>query len=345
MLTFTLINKSVEEIILTTSRNKIIVLRINIKSNFAAPAVIRPKLEDWIDTKGNIYLSDCNVSPTHIYLRENTSVQVNITIIPPQEITPSNIYFSSIIFSDYENCSINIKLEILKQSKFNDQIYEKRIEVTLPPENKHERSTVLGSNQFYYSQISDIVSMLNGLDVIPSKWLVSELILNMCESGFDISRKSKSQKLIKKLKQTKFFKNGTLLFSGAYIIDWVKNNLRYFSGLHSFIDSSSSKKALINIGENIILNLIDIDIERNKNIITEQRIRNDKNFEELFALLGNEAEEWFLYYILGLMHSSQKMNAIIRQICETVPNNKPLSRKTVTNKYKNVLKEKNSLIK
>jgi hypothetical protein len=180
---------------------------------------------------------------------------------------------------------------------------------------------------------------------VPGKWLAAELILMLCVKGIQVTKQDENIELIKKLQSTKFFKNGVLIVSGSQIIHWIRVNNSISSGLQAIVGNKNN--GIINTWENLLLNLIENDIEKNKGLSGNQseiEIQHE-DFGAVLEEIGNEPEKLFLYFLLGLMEVSPSINDVIRQVCAKVQESKIIKEREKKTNSKKVLNERGSLFR
>ena len=190
--------------------------------------------------------------------------------------------------------------------------------------------------------ISRILGSFTGLEIIPCKWLVAELILAVCAKGMSACKKEKNKMLITDLQRTQFFKNGVLVVAGSQLIYWIRINLSLSSSLQ-LATGSAQTLGMLQKWEEWFLNLIDKNIEAPDYELANVLFPQEDNQEAVLEKIGSEPENWFLFLVLGLIEISPRLNSIINQIVDKVPKQpvKKPARKGLT--QKKVLKEKGSL--
>ena len=338
MIKFIPIEQPAKEIVLSVSTQSIILLRISIKSKFVAPAVIQPKVEDWIDEKGVLYPIHCKVQPQYLYLASGSTSSMNFSITVPAISTKKISFYTTILFSGFQNCSVRVKIAIDRVSN-SPEIIEKIIQLDLPLFKSNSNKSIYPNNS---EQVSRILSSLSGIEIIPAKWLILELIFILCEKGIHVADQKKTKTVITKLCTTKFFKNGVLIVSGSQIVHWITTNAGIHKGIRNVIGNQSNQTMILETWERWLLNLVENDIE-DIAFENEVQLHNNKNFDEIISFIGNEPERWFLFFLLGLMEVSPRINDIIHQLCKKNLKKKVKGTPTKPKTTSNVLNELGSI--
>ena len=163
-----------------------------------------------------------------------------------------------------------------------------------------------------------LVAGLAGLDMIPARWLVAELLAVVCEAGEAHSRTSEGQSLLDRLGRTRFFKNGVVAFASAQAPRWILSGLSASSGLHAALGGQIGQGQLLYIWERWLLSLADADIESNDATAAQVRVP-DSTLQGYAAELGTNADRWFAMLVLGLARLSPRVAAALEVIAARAP--------------------------
>src|SRR5688572_13940299 len=116
------------------------------------------------------------------------------------------------------------------------------------------------------------------------------------------------------------------------------------SGLNAILSSKTKEPRILYTWEEWLFKMINTDLESPDYKEIDVKFHQEHSFETIIQRLGTSAENWFSLFILGLTTISPRMEAIIQQICDKVPQPKNNSeKKPRVKKTKQVLKEKGSL--
>jgi hypothetical protein len=331
-----------KELSFTVYPASLVVFRITVKSKLIAPAVIQPKMEDWVMENGKILKVSHNISPLYYYLAPNTEMRLTITFTIPADVKPGNKLFGSLRFPGAEQEAVKIYLIAGKAKNVAEQVQEFDFTIQLPLRKYEDDGKGASFSESKHS--IKILAGMAGLELLPAKWLVSELILLTCEKGLMYSHTHEGKALLEKLSKTKFYKNGVLIFRVTQLPHWTLMGATLSSGINAVLGNKTKESRLLNNWEEWLLNLVDNDIESPDYKMIDINFPRQHSFESITAELGAEAERWFSLFLLGLTQFSPRLNAVVQQVCAKVPNAKKKN-STVKKKRKTkpVLNEKGSL--
>jgi len=340
MIRFTPIDDTINEISFSLPLKSMLVLRVLLKSNFLAPAVIQPTLNNWIANDGSIYPAQYKILPSHVYMSPGAEISITISVQIPEDVEEGSVIHSMIQFSGFKNSSVRIKLNV-NGNNVQDHISEHALELTIPMSHANERQH--DDHVFFRSeQTAKIIGSLTGLEILPAKWLVAELVLAVCERGLHAAEQKETQVFIEKLRRTQFFKNGVLVTASSQFVHWIMISLSISSGLQAVSGSKLKTSRMLYSWEDWLFNLVDKDIEIPGHADNLQ-YKSEYTNEVIIEKLGMEPERWFLFLLLGLMQVSPRINSVIKQVADKVPDAQPQTEKKTNNRVKKVLKEKGSL--
>ena len=321
-------------------QTSMLVLRITLKSGFVAPAIIQPRLNDWVTSKGEIIKANYNILPVYVFLPAAGSVSISVTIHIPPDLKENEIIRAALQFSSFKNCDIRLQVMIDNSVKAADLFMEHLVELKIPHSTGMNNETA--KNELHNAEaVAKTIAGLSGLEIIPAKWLMAELLFALCEKGMNEATRTENKKIIHSLQQTKFFKNGVLVVSGSQLIHWVMMNMGISAGMRAV--SGHEANSVLEQWKNILLSLSASDIELPVNGVAVHSFFQPYNYEAVSEKMGMEPDKWFLYLLLGLMSISPGLQSILQQISETAPGPKPEAKKKNKRTIKKVIHEKGSL--
>ncbi|MCL1470876.1 hypothetical protein [Argonema antarcticum] len=205
----------------------ILVVNLLLYSQIGEALLFRPTLDDWIVDNGNIISVSSSISPPYLYLDRESKLSQKIKLSIPFLLQPGEIIKSWLRFPGIQEEGIAIELEILlpEPEKDKSQVVEVSLPVTLPftsPEGNRLSNAVDRTTDATF----DLLSGLMDLDKIPSRWLVAEILVILCQKGEEYGQTEPGQQLLNQLKLTRFFKNGVIAFRAAQIPNWIADNLK-----------------------------------------------------------------------------------------------------------------------
>lgn len=331
-----------KELIIEMPLNSLLVLRINLTSKFLAPAIIQPKIDDWVTFDGNILEARYIALPSYSYVSTGELLSITITLKLPPELKTGEKIQSAIRFSGFKDCDYKIMIQISESVTVDNEIVEHKLDIIIPFD-KEKQTNGIESSLFQSEYISKILGSFTSLEIIPCKWLVAELIVAICTKGMSAHGNEKNKILIEDLQRTQFYKNGVLVVAGSQLIYWVKINLALSSSLQLASGGSVQPLGILQKWEELLLNLIDNDIEAPDYVSVDILFPEGDSPDILLEKIGTEPEKWFLFLVLGLLEISPRISSIIAQIAAKAPRQavKKVAAKRLPSKK--VLKEKGSL--
>ncbi|MBD0363173.1 MAG: hypothetical protein ICV55_10445 [Coleofasciculus sp. C3-bin4] len=273
--------------------------------------MFRPTLDDWIVDDGEILSLSNRIDPPYLYLVQENKVKQTITLSIPSLLQPGQILKSWLRFPGIQEEAIFIQVEILSPEPEKDkhQVVEVPLPVTLP-------LTSQGVNSFSNTldqTTAGIFGLLSGLidlDKIPSRWLVAELLVILCQRGEEYAQTEPGNQLLNQLKTTRFFQNGVIAFASAQIPNWIADSLK---GATIILGGQS----LLYLWEQWLLSLVPADIEADQK---KAEISVPPFLAETFvSKLGGSADRWFAGIVLGLTLISPRIAAVAGAIATQSP--------------------------
>lgn len=342
MIYFSKIEDNGQHLRFTLNKGGMLVLRIALKSNFVAPAVLQPRLEDWVTEEGAILTAAYKASPAYLYVSPNSISHFTLTVPMPADAEPAQNLSGTLHFSSIQHCAVKIQVLIADPQDTPGAIEEHLVNITIPDNNTtapdHSINTINRTEQ-----TAKLLSMLASLEVLPSKWLVAELALSVCERGLQAMEQEEYRVLAEQLTKTRFFKNAVLVFSAAQFVHWVLLGLSISAGLQAVTARKKKSARMIHNWEEWLMNLADHDVESTAQSSSGLQFPQDQHYEAVINRIGMEPDKWLLYLLLGLMQISPRQKAIVEQLCRQIPENKKRKPGATKKKVKNVLNEKGSL--
>jgi hypothetical protein len=325
----------------TIAPGSLVGFRITVHNNHSYPIVLQPKLDDWIRNNGSIIKSNANILPQYQYLPPNSNLRITITFSLPSGLNAGDKLFGSLGFPGVESDRVKINLTVASSATIDQQIREFDFAVQLPltPINEPHQN-----GAFQQSKATlKLLSGMAGLEVLPAKWLVSELVITICEKGAALSATIKGKELLSRLTRTSFYKNGVLVFRASQVPHWILMGISISSSLNAIISSKTKEPRILHTWEEWLFKMINTDLESSDYKEIDVKFHQEHSFETIIQKLGTSPENWFSFFILGLTTISPRMEAIVQQICEKVPETKASVQKQTPKKTKKVLQEKGSL--
>jgi hypothetical protein len=336
MLRFSIVDTAEELMEFDMPKKSILVLRINLKSRFIAPAVIQPRLEPWVTKDGKMYASKANIIPKYVFLAPLSTLALSVSVHVP-DATEGEILSSMLRFSGFKDCDMKVRVKIVENE---NHFKEHSVDLSIPKLDNPESQSA--SEDFLNSiTLTKFIASLGGLEIIPAKWLVAELLVAICARGLRFSNTAKYKKILPHLQRTRFFKNTVLLISGSQIIHWVNMNLSISDGLQAAAGNEKDG-TILKVWENLLFSLGGKDIESESPPSEGLLSASKSDHKTILNRLGTEPDIWALYILIGLMTVSEQVECIIIQISK--PPGKPVKRQQPKNKkVKKVLQEKGTL--
>jgi len=180
------------------------------------------------------------------------------------------------------------------------------------------------------------------MEVIPSKWIFSELVLGCCNTGHKHVTTDEGSMTLKKLARTRFYKNGILIFQGTQFMQWIKLSHAVSSGISSFTGGEKGDGLILQNWEEWLFNIIDQDIESPEFEYEKITFPDPTNYTKILEIMETDADKWFSYFIIGLMKISPRIENVLHQMINRVELEAPVKAKKLK-KPGNVLKEKGTL--
>ncbi|GAB1544661.1 hypothetical protein NUACC21_73370 [Scytonema sp. NUACC21] len=284
-----------------------LVLQLSIHSQIAENWFFRPAIDDWVVDNGQILTMESHIDPPFVQLTCGNKFTQTVTIPIPSVLKPGQLLKSWLRFPALAEVSIPIEAEILspEQEKDKYQVVEVSLSVTLPfylEKNflpKALEPTTFGA--------FDLMSGLMDLDKIPSRWLVAELLVILCQRGNEYAQTEAGKELLNQLKSTPLFQNGVSAFASAQIPNWIASSLKSMKTI-------LGDKSLLSVWEQWLLSLVGSDLEVAQKVGTT--FVSAVSPEAIASKIG-DADRWFAGIVLGLAHSLPRIATTLSAIAST----------------------------
>ncbi|MCL1468166.1 hypothetical protein [Argonema galeatum] len=277
----------------------ILVVNLLLYSQIGEALLFRPTLDDWIVENGDIISVSNSISPPYLYLDRESKLSQKITLSIPFLLQPGKIIKSWLRFPGIQEEGIAIALEILLPEPEKNQ--SKFVEVSLPvtlPFTSLEGNRLSNAVDRTTDATFDLLSGLMDLDKIPSRWLVAELLVILCQKGEEYGQTEPGKQLLNQLKPTRFFKNGVIAFSTAQVPNWIADSLKSENTI-------LSGYSLLYLWEQWLLKLdpFNVEAEPKKGEMSVPLL-----LAKSFILkLGGSADRWLAGILLGLAQISPQI--------------------------------------
>lgn len=323
--------------------NSLLILRVNLTSTIIAPAVIQPNLDNWVHNGGTIYIADYKLEPAYSFLQTGGETKITFSIKLPKGLKKGNRLYGSLNIPSAQTFQFPLEIEIVTRVPRTKKAYNHTADITIPIKNDLDNEAP--SNNILVSKSTiKLLAGLASLEVIPSKWIVSELIITCCNLGYKHAITKEGSDVLAKLSRTRFFKNGVLIFQGTQFVQWIKLALSISSGINAFTDGKPKEGMMLERWEQWLFNLVDQDIESPDFKYKEVEFPTPNEFKTVLNVMANDTEKWFSYFILGLGKLSPRIDSVLEQLIEKIEMPEPKIKKQKP-KSKKVLKEKGSILR
>lgn len=289
-----------------------LVIRLIVSSRMVAPAVIRPFLEPWVMPSGEPVSAEGRLAPAYVYLAPSQEARITLSARVPAGLESGSLLRGGLSFPGADNTSLPLLVEVTAEPAADHYI-----NVTLPL-SPYDPSSDGHLDPAGTRAISTLLAGLAGMEVIPARWIVAELLLTLAERGVEAAETERGAELLARLARLRFYKNGVLAFRGAHLPNWIMIGVTVSSGLHSALGGKGVHGRLLYTWEKWLFDLIDIDLE-NFSDDSPQVLLPAPELDRSLARIGNEAEQWFGYLLLGLMEVSPRIRSVLEALAVQAP--------------------------
>ena len=313
--------------LLPASPGELKVIRLLVLNKLILPAVINPTMDDWVSNTGRIFKIEYTVYPLYSLIQGRNKGRITVTINIPARCSPGDILQTALRIPGLEEHRVPLVVSVKEKSASPKQVLETDLTIVIPKgeakQSLKEKDAVL--------EMESSLKLLNSmaaLEIVPAKWIVSELIIGVCKRGKQEATTAAGAEWLRKLSLTRFYKNGCVAFRSVQLQEWVVMALC---------------PGMINTWEKWLVDLIDTDIES----FDPKAVNSPVYFEENASFLhemGTDTEKWFGNFILGLAQISPRFSVIMDHVVDGVKEH-PKRQEPPSKKTKNVIKEKGSLQK
>ena len=143
-----------------------------------------------------------------------------------------------------------------------------------------------------------IVALL-GLDKLPARWLVVELLLLLCIQGDKYAQTKAGSELLAYLKNTDFFHNGVLAFDAAKVPRWLTLTQQAASAYHASVGTKIGESGLLPMLQQWLLGEI-----------------KSETANAFVASMGMDSDRNFSCVVLGLAVVSPRMGGLLDAIAK-----------------------------
>jgi hypothetical protein len=296
---------------------QVIALRLRARNRMMAAGLLRPAVDDWVANDGQIFSAGARAEPAYLYLLQGAEARQTLTLRVPAAAVPGSVLRALLRFPGLGDEGVPIEVLVIPPAGTSAQApIECPLDVALPLGDTAGASIDEGfgaAAQVSYS----LVAGLAGLELIPARWLVAELLTAVCARGEERLATPEAQELLSRIGRTRFFKNGVIAFTSAQAPRWILSGLSASSGLHAALGGQSGQGQLVYIWERWLLSLADGDIESGES--TPAVRVPDSTLNAYAAQLGGAADRWFGNLIIGLADLSPRIATALEAIAERSP--------------------------
>lgn len=265
----------------------ILVLHLSIHSQMTQSWLFRAAIDDWLTDNGQIMTIPNLIDPPFTQLLPDSNLTQTVTFFIPSNLRPGQVLTSWLRFPALAEESVAIEAEILASTQYKEQpqVEEAFLSVTLPLSSQQNiLSTALDRTT---SASFGLISGLMDLDQIPSRWLVAELLVVLCQVGTKYMQTAPGRQLLNQLQGTRFFENGVKTFAYVQVPNWIANSL-------NSADQVLGNESLLSIWEQWLCSLTEnMDVGNNPET-------TPKLAKVVVSELGGSADRWFAGIVLGL---------------------------------------------
>ncbi|MEL7039681.1 MAG: hypothetical protein AAFO04_29335 [Cyanobacteria bacterium J06592_8] len=290
-----------------------LVLQMSFQSWMKEAILLRPTLDDWVVDGDLVLTARQTLDPPYIYLFSGNNGSQTITISIPDDVLPGQRLKTWLRFPGSQEEAIPIDVEIIPIMQPESQVVELPFTVTFP--DSEEANS--GFSHTFNATTAGIFGLISGvidLDKIPSRWLVAELLIVIVQTGEEYAQTLPGSKLLEQLKQTVFYKNGTIALSSAQLPSWISESLTIANTILGGSSQTPGTQRLLYIWERWLLSLVGTDVEAEE--VGQQIFVPPFLAEAVVDQLGMNADRWFGNLLLGLSVLSPRIGKTLAAIAE-----------------------------
>ena len=166
-----------------------------------------------------------------------------------------------------------------------------------------------------------LVRALPGLNFLPVRWLVVELLIVLAQVGNEYARSEGGHQLRARLSRTRFYKNGVVALASAKVPRWLQVSQSTAAAFANSIGTATGMGGMLVFWEQWLWSLLPANSQ------LPLQAPNNLAREALSAELGMDGARWFEAIILGLATTSPRIAAILEAIATLAPT--PTTRPTL----------------
>jgi hypothetical protein len=274
-------------------------LQLLLHNQSAESLLLHPEIADWTFDREQIISSVSYVEPVCIVLAPGETKSQKMRVEIPSELKPGQILKNWLRFPGIQEAGMLVKIENIESDKDTEAVTELSLKVNLPFPDRN-------------TQLSPILGLMSGsieLSRIPTRWLVAELLVKLCQIGEVYAQTPAGSELLQQLRVTTFFKCGVSAFKGIQVPGWISKSLSSMQSVHQ---SKEGDGSLLYFWESWLFSLAEVDVEAGKNGIAIKV--PDFLAGEFVKDLGNDSARWFGNLILGLAKLSPNIAIDLKNI-------------------------------
>jgi len=323
-------NSKVDNIEITAISGSLLILRVIVTSTALLPTVIRVRLEDWVSSQGQIFQPNEQVAPSHLYLKTAGEARITVTCNLPPNLPDREILYGAILLPGLERHRYPLLVHISAPEDGQGATTDHSVAITLPRYDGEEEDN--GSPLFSTSASHfKLMGALTSLEILPAKWIVYEMVLTICNRGWQHAMTPDGNILWFRLRKTRMYKNAVLVFRGVQFPQWVLLAHSLSSGVSALSGNLKVGSSILQTWEEWLFNLLEKDVESSEFDFDEIKVPDATDYQALLNEMGLDPEKWLAYFLLGLSEISPRINGIFAQLCSNIPGPK----EATTEKKKN----------
>ncbi len=153
--------------------------------------------------------------------------------------------------------------------------------------------------------INTFSMILQGLDILPARWLVVELLFLVCQKGNQYSQTPSGNQFLQQLSSTSFFNNGVVAFSSAQVPRWLAMSHQAAIAYQAATTPTIAQSGLLDVTQKCLWNLGLTDL--NQSSLKNDISTSGHAADALILSSRMDAQAWFGNLILGLALLSPKI--------------------------------------
>ncbi|MGD1806732.1 hypothetical protein ACP6PL_15000 [Dapis sp. BLCC M126] len=275
-----------------------LVLQMSFQNWMQEAILLRPTLDDWVVDNANVIITASQrLEPPYIYLFSGSDGSETITISIPGDVLPGQRLKTWLRFPGIQEEAIPIDIEIIPVAQPLPQVVEFSLAINFPVSGEANS----GFSHTFDATTAGIFGLISGvidLDKIPTRWLVAELLIVIAQKGEEYAQTLEGSRLLEQLKQTVFYKNGTVALTSAQLPGWISESLMIANTILGGSSQTPGTHRLLYIWERWLLSLVGIDVEAEE--VGKQIFVPPFLAEVFVGKLGMDADHWFGSLLLGL---------------------------------------------